>query len=263
MKKEAERFSGANLFEGIVSLRVLIDNMTVSKNEPSHFNRRRILTVYYDRERAKKEEKEFAWLQHRSQDLSFDILLSDRVDIDAMAIGHTHAGILAVTDERPLLPAGKAKLSDSGVHVFFEGIEDPYNFGYALRSLYAAGIEGVWLPKRNWMSAAGVVCRASAGASERLPMYEFDADTALPLCKERGYRIVCADLRDAVSLYDADLSAPLLLVVGGEKRGITRAILERSDLNVRIDYARDFDAALSAASAATVIGFEIYRQNHL
>jgi 23S rRNA (guanosine2251-2'-O)-methyltransferase len=111
------------------------------------------------------------------------------------------------------------------------------------------------------MSAAGVVCRASAGASELLPIYIGDAETAVSTMKGKGYRIISADLRDSVSLYDADLSLPLLLVVGGEKRGISSTILETSDLRVRIDYAREFAASLSAASAATVCAYEVFRQN--
>jgi len=77
----------------------------------------------------------------------------------------------------------------------------------------------------------------------------------------KGYKVVCADLRDSVPLYDADLSLPLFLEVGGEKRGISGALLGMADTRVRIDYARDFGASLSAASAATVVGYEVYRQN--
>jgi 23S rRNA (guanosine2251-2'-O)-methyltransferase len=51
------------------------------------------------------------------------------------------------------------------------------------------------------------------------------------------------------------------LIVGGEKRGISRALLDRADQVVRIDYGRDFRGSLSAASAATVMAFEVMRQN--
>ena len=53
----------------------------------------------------------------------------------------------------------------------------------------------------------------------------------------------------------------LLLVIGGEKRGISRGLLNSADEIVRIDYARPFRAALSAASAATILGYEVMRQN--
>ena len=79
--------------------------------------------------------------------------------------------------------------------------------------------------------------------------------------KQHGYRVACAGIRDSVSLYEADLAKPLLLVIGGEKRGISRAVLEQADLTVRIDYQSDFHGSLSAAAATAVLAFEVVRQN--
>ena len=68
-------------------------------------------------------------------------------------------------------------------------------------------------------------------------------------------------MEHSVSMYDADLCRPLLLIVGGEKRGISRAVLDLADTVVRLDYGRPFEGALSAASAASILAFEVYRQN--
>jgi 23S rRNA (guanosine2251-2'-O)-methyltransferase len=79
---------------------------------------------------------------------------------------------------------------------------------------------------------------------------------------EKGYTVIAADKTDdAVPVYDTAVTRPLLLVVGGEKRGITRTVLEKCDKVVSLDYGRRFGAALSAASAASILAFEIYRQN--
>jgi 23S rRNA (guanosine2251-2'-O)-methyltransferase len=145
--------------------------------------------------------------------------------------------------------------------VLLEGIEDPYNFGFTLRSLYAAGVDGVLLSPRNWMEVAGIVARSSAGASEQLAMAIADPREALMAFRQRSYKIICAGIRDSVSMYDADLKFPVLLVVGGEKRGISASILSLADRIVRIDYGRSFRGSLSAASAATVLAFEIAHQN--
>lgn len=263
MKKEYERFSENGLFEGIVSLRALISNMEKTLDNPQHFNQRRIETVYYDRARADRESKEFSWLTHRSKTLNFSVQLRERDEIDDMAVGNTHGGIVIRAGDRELLTTENMPIATGGFHVLMQGIEDPYNFGYALRSLYAAGVDGVWLGERNWMSAAGVVCRASAGASELLPMAACHELACAQLLKKKGYTLVCADLRDAVPLWEAKLTRPLLLVIGGEKRGISRQLFALSDLRVQIDYERPFDASLSAASAATVVAFEVYRQNRI
>ena len=81
--------------------------------------------------------------------------------------------------------------------------------------------------------------------------------------RERGHtvRVVCADRDTPHTLEDTEIRFPVFLVVGGERRGISRALLDRADLKVKISYAREFRAALSAASAATILAYEIFRQN--
>jgi 23S rRNA (guanosine2251-2'-O)-methyltransferase len=127
--------------------------------------------------------------------------------------------------------------------------------------MYAAGAAGLIVRPRNWMSAAGVVARASAGASEWIPTAV--AETALDAAdyfRSRGLRIAVADEDKAVSIYDADLAGPLFLVIGGEKRGITRSFLDQADLRLRIPYAREFDQSLGTTAAAAILAFEIMRQ---
>jgi 23S rRNA (guanosine2251-2'-O)-methyltransferase len=258
MKKEYSRFEDSTVFEGIVSVRTLIDVM--SKDGAS--NDRKILKLLVSSERAEKEKKEMSWLRHRSEELGFEIELTSRENIDALAVGNTHGGIVAFCSERSFASPCDELISNNGFYVMLDGIEDPYNFGYALRSLYASGADGVILGKRNWMSAAGVVCRASAGASEMLDIFVCDeSEKSVGYLKERGYKVVCADIENSISLYECPLKRPLLVVIGGEKRGISKSVLSLADSIVRIDYGRDFGASLSAASAATVVGFEVLRQS--
>jgi 23S rRNA (guanosine2251-2'-O)-methyltransferase len=217
--------------------------------------------VLYDKARLKHIASHLRYIRAMGKEYGFAVEESDDATIASLAVGTSHGGILTFCTDREL-----PKLSDithkDGFYVLLGGIEDPYNFGYALRSLYAAGADGVILPKRNWMTAAGVVCRASAGASERFPMYVAqDGVTAVSMLREHGCKIVCADIDNSVSVYDADLTRPLFLIVGGEKRDISRSVLAMADAVVRLDYGREFDAALSAASASSILAFEVYRQN--
>lgn len=261
VSKECEKFNNHTLLEGMTSISALIQGIR------DGINARSVQKIYFDREKQRSKAKELGFLRAVSGELGFEIELADADLIDRMTIGSTHGGIIAACGERPLpllddcFENNSAFSRNDGFFVMLEGMEDPYNFGYALRSLYAAGVDGVILTPRNWMGAAGVVARASAGASERLPMSVCEPERAVKLLQEHGYRVVCAGIRDSVSLYEADLKRPLLLVVGGEKRGISRAVLDCADQVVRIDYGREFRGSLSAASAATVLGFEVLRQN--
>ena len=252
-QKEEIKFSNSNILEGMTSISALLN----SEAE----NDRRIERVLIDASKRRSKAAEIGFLVAKSHELGFAIEFVDADVIDQATIGSSHGGIIAFCSDRTLPSLSGEKIVPNGFYVFLEGVEDPYNFGYTLRSLYAAGVSGVVLPPRNWMSAAGVVARASAGTSELIPMYTAETDDVIPTFKSKGYTVLCAGIRDSVSIFDEQFFYPVLLVIGGEKRGISRHILDQADKIVRIDYGRSFRGSLSAASAATVLAFEIFRQN--
>lgn len=253
MLKEEQRFTASNILEGMTSISALLN--------AGDGNDRKIEKVLIDRTKRKSKAAQIGYLTAKSHELGFPVEFVDADEIDRISVGNTHGGILALCTDRTIPSLSKEDIRPDSFYVYLEGIEDPYNFGYAIRSLYAAGVSGIILPPRNWMTAAGVVARASAGASECLPIFEAAGEDAVELFREAGYTILCAGIRDSVSIFEEQFSYPVLLVVGGEKRGISRALLDAADRIVRIDYGREFSGSLSAASAATVLAFEIFRQN--
>lgn len=255
MQKEANKINESDVMEGMSSISAVIK--AIERNTTD----RRILTVYVDNAKKKSKSREIAFLQRKSAQLGFGVEFADGAAISELAVGTSHGGIIAFCSERniPLLRADAIK--KNGVYYLLEGVEDPYNFGYAVRSIYAAGGDGIILTPRNWMGVAGVVARSSAGASELIDMFVAEPEEALEQFKSLGYKVVCAGIRDSVSIFDADLRAPLFVVLGGEKRGISRAVLDKADEILRIDYGNDFNGSLSTAAASAVFAFEIYRCN--
>ena len=125
------------------------------------------------------------------------------------------------------------------------------------------GATGLVLPERNWMSAAGTVIKASAGASERIKTAVCgNLKDFLLHAKAAGLAVLCAERKDAVPLYEQRLDGPLLLAVGGEKRGVSKTVFDLADRKVYIPYGRDFRNSLSASAACAVFAFEIYRQRN-
>lgn len=255
MIKEESRFAKSTVFEGMTSIRALLDNLKDGID-----GARKIEKILFDKSKLKSKEKEFRYLSKMAEMFSFELITADTSEIDALSIGASHGGIIALCGERSYQPISRESIIENGFYVMIEGIEDPYNFGYALRSIYAAGADGIILSERNWLSAAGVVCRSSAGASERLNIF-IENEDFIKIFKEKEYQVVCADIKNSISVYEADLKKPILLIVGGEKRGISASVLKEADQIVRIDYGRRFDAALSASSAATILAFEVYKNN--
>lgn len=257
MRKEEKNFAPSTIMEGMTSIRAIISAL-----ESSPTNARKINKILYDVQRSEKLHKELHWLQRIAPVYGFSVEAADTEAITSLCLGSTHGGIIALTEEKviPALADAADFVKKDGFYVMIEGIEDPYNFGYALRTLYAFGADGVVLPQRNWMSAAGVVARASAGASELLPMVTASANEAAEFFHKKGYFLLCGEEKSDTRLEDVRIPFPVFLIVGGEKRGISASVLQKADLKVRIDYGRHFAASLSAASATAVFAYEIAKQ---
>ncbi len=186
----------------------------------------------------------------------------ERAELEEIAQGKTHGGVVATAGERQFQPLEELLAQPGNCFlVMIDGVEDPYNFGSAIRSLYAAGATGLVLPPRNWMSAAGTVARSSAGASELIPT-AISSSTALAIetCSSRGLTVFVADKQGQVGLYAADLTQPLLLVIGGEHRGINRKLSDEKLTRISIPYGRSDAKALGTAATAAIVGFEALRQ---
>jgi len=220
---------------------------------------RAVEVVYLRRD---KRDRETAALTQQAQAAGARVERVTAEALDALAQGKTHGGVLARVGERRFVALESLGADNPTPFVIMlDGVEDPYNFGQAVRAFYAAGADGLVVRPRNWMSAASVVARASAGASELIPTAVCEtAEAAADFARSRGWLVACADKDRAVSLYEADLTAPLFLLIGGEKRGVTRSFADKADVRLRIPYGRRFRQALDTTSASAVLAFEIMRQ---
>ncbi len=243
-----------DIFEGMTSISAVIRSIKNGTNS------RIISKVYYDGSRTEKKSREIRFLKHAASELNFELCTCDAKYIDTLVSGNTHGGIIMLTSKRTFYSADVNFLTNGHFYALIDGLEDPYNFGYSVRSLYASGVDGIILPERNWMEFSGTVARSSAGTSELAKIAVGDTYEAAKLFKENGFEITCAGIRDSVSLYDYEFSRPTLLVIGGEKRGISRKLLDLADVNVRIPYGREFLGSLPSASAVSVMAFEIARK---
>lgn len=254
MKKESSRFNASNIFEGMVSVRAVFEAIEAGKSD------RKIEKLLFAEENVKKNSRLLSFLKARSYQYNYELELCPLSYIDSCATGSSHGGVIMYCSDRSYR-AEPMNIPDNGFYAVLDGIEDPYNFGYTVRSLYAAGATGILLPQRNWTAAAGVVCRSSAGASELIDTFCGDLPHMIQLLRARGYRFVVAEADAPTSVYEADLSYPIILSVGGERRGASSYVRELADVTVSLPYGREFKEALSAASAATVLAFEASRQN--
>ena len=238
----------------------------ISVDAVLHSQYRKVLTIFYDVAKLKRKRNT---KRARSLKETIELGKSQNIKIEAVdqnwfekhVIGKTHGGIAAIVSERTYQKIPELLKSKPGIFFFLDGIEDPYNLGHTIRSLYAAGIDGIVMNQRSWLDVEGIIIKSSAGTSELMPMALVeDLETATNFFKSKNYLIACTDKDEGQSIYQSNLKPPLFIVIGGEKRGINRNFLDNANLRLTIPYEREFGGSLPVNSAAVIIGFEILRQ---
>lgn len=154
---------------------------------------------------------------------------------------------------RPATPGRRRVL------VALDGVQDPHNLGALIRSAEFFGVLGLFWARDRSAGLSPAVVRASAGASERLPLAQVtNLARALATCKERDYWIlgtVPDGGQPLRALVDAGLPDALVVVLGGEERGLRRLTRESCDFLATIPGAGGVASLnVSAAAAVTLSG---------
>jgi 23S rRNA (guanosine2251-2'-O)-methyltransferase len=192
--------------------------------------------------------------------------VQERAALDRACGTTHHQGIMArrgayvYRSEADLLDA-LPTLTEPALLVAADSLTDPMNLGNLCRSALSAGAHGVIIPRDRAAGVTPAVAKAAAGALEYLPVYRV---TNLAQClmqlKEAGLLLVGTDAGAAQSIYEADLTIPLVLVIGGEDKGLRPRVRSQCDLVLAIPQAAPEIGSLNAATAGAVVLFEVRRQ---
>lgn len=189
----------------------------------------------------------------------------ERAKIEALAGGHRHQGVLAYVAPVPyaeledILKAAEEK-GEAPFLVLLDELEDPHNLGALLRTADATGVHGILIPKRRSVSLNATVAKTSAGAVEYVPVARIgNIAQTLKKLKEKGFWVAGADMDGEKAYYEADLTGPLVLVVGSEGKGMSRLTKEACDFIVRMPMVGRINS-LNASVAGSILMYESMRQ---
>jgi 23S rRNA (guanosine2251-2'-O)-methyltransferase len=141
-----------------------------------------------------------------------------------------------------------------------DGVEDPHNLGSLLRVADAVAADGVMVPKRRSAQVTSAVAKASAGAVEHVRLARVaNMERALARLKEEGFWVVGAEAEGSVPYWELDLTGPLVLVLGGEGKGLGRLVRQRCDFLAGLPMLGGV-SSLNVAAAAAVLAYEAVRQ---
>ena len=189
----------------------------------------------------------------------------ERAKIESLAGGHRHQGVLAYVAPVPyaelddILKAAEEK-GEAPFLVLLDELEDPHNLGALLRTADATGVHGILIPKRRSVSLNATVAKTSAGAVEYVPVARIgNIAQTLKKLKEKGFWVAGADMDGEKAYYEADLTGPLVLVVGSEGRGMSRLTKDACDFIVSMPMVGRINS-LNASVAGSILMYESMRQ---
>ncbi|HET9139682.1 23S rRNA (guanosine(2251)-2'-O)-methyltransferase RlmB [Actinophytocola sp.] len=199
-------------------------------------------------------------------DRGISVLEVSRAELDRLTGGAVHQGLglqippFEYAHPDDLLDAARES-ADPPLLVALDGVTDPRNLGAVIRSAAAFGANGVLVPQRRSAGVTAVVWRTSAGTAARLPVaLVTNLTRTLRSLAEAGLMIVGLDADSGDTVDDLELAtAPLVLVLGSEGRGLSRLVKEACDQTVSIPMAAGVES-LNASVAAGVTLAEIARR---
>jgi 23S rRNA (guanosine2251-2'-O)-methyltransferase len=193
-------------------------------------------------------------------DQGMPLLEVTRNELDRMSGGAAHQGLLLTVPAYDYLDPDDllARAIDSGTApliIALDGVTDPRNLGAIVRSAAAFGADGVVVPERRAAGVTGSAWKASAGTLAHVPVARATNLTrALTAYRKAGCTVIglAADGDVEMTSLPVDIAiGPLVVVIGGEGRGMSRLVGETCDHIVSIPMATDTES-LNAAVAAGI-----------
>ncbi|CQR71583.1 Putative TrmH family tRNA/rRNA methyltransferase [Sporomusa ovata DSM 2662] len=192
----------------------------------------------------------------------------DVAKLEQLSAGVRHQGVVAMAapvayvevDDILSIAYGK---NEPPFLVLLDELADPHNVGAILRTADASGVHGVLIPKRRSCPLTQTVAKTSAGAVEHVPVARIgNVSQTLKALKKQGLWVVGADMDGTKNYYEADLTGPVVIVVGSEGEGMGRLTKEACDFIVKIPM-RGQIASLNASVACSLLLYEVLRQREL
>jgi 23S rRNA (guanosine2251-2'-O)-methyltransferase len=208
-----------------------------------------------------------------AQGHGIDIQAANRARLAQMSGEARHQGVIAevqrstTLDEAGLRTMVEQRLTESEskplLLLVLDGVQDPHNLGACMRTADAAGVDAIVVPRHAAAGLSPAVSKVAAGAAEQIPFATVgNLNRVLGWLADYGVRAIGTSDQADSSLYDADLSGPVALVMGREHTGLSKGIASRCDTLVSLPM-EGVVSSLNVSVATGVCLYEIVRQRAL
>lgn len=144
--------------------------------------------------------------------------------------------------------------------LMLDGVQDPHNLGACMRTGNAAGADAIIVPRHGAAGLSPTVSKVAAGAAESLPFAAVaNLGRVLDWLGDYGVLRLGTSDKGRDSVYAADMSGPMVLVMGREETGLAEAIQRRCDLLANLPMQGDV-SSLNVSVATGICLYEAVRQ---
>jgi len=197
-------------------------------------------------------------------ELDYEIV--DKRQLDKLSNNANHQGIVLAIEEFKTYDLEELlrEVPENGLSllVLLDGIEDPHNLGAILRNCDGANVQGVIIAKHRRAPLNATVAKVSSGAIDSVKVAEVSNLTStVRQLKKAGYWIVGCDEKGG-DLYQQKFDMPIVLVIGGEGKGISRLVKENCDYLLSLPM-RGKVSSLNASVASGIAMYQIQHQRSL
>lgn len=212
-----------------------------------------------------RRDKRMQSLADSAEAQGLEVQWLGKKELDKFSKGERHQGVVArikatktwsETDLENLLTG----LDRPPLFLVLDGVQDPHNLGACLRTADAVGVDAVIAPRDRACGLNATVRKVACGAAETIPFVSVtNLARTLRTLNHAGVTLVGAAGEAEQSLYQAELTGPLAIVMGAEEKGLRRLTREHCDSLVYIPMQGSVES-LNVSAAAAVCLFEAARQ---
>ena len=166
--------------------------------------------------------------------------------------------VLALVGRNPDLSLQEV-FSNGGLVWLLAGAAYPVNIGFCIRTAEVSGASAVIVDAELNNPERSAAKRASMKAHRFIPVHWTPGLDAIKMAKKSGFRIIAVEDVGTSAPWDVDMTGDIILVVGGEKNGISSEILSESDEIVRIPMS-GFVPSFNLQAPLSAVAIEAQRQ---
>ena len=191
-----------------------------------------------------------------------------RQRLDELAGRLDHQGVIGLRQafvyaDLEVLIKNRSKSFNFDLVLILDSIMDPQNLGSIIRTAHCLGANGIVIPTDRAAPVTAAVIKASAGSAEQLPVARVtNLSQTIDYLKDQGFWVFGAEAHAGTNLREMDFNCPVVLVLGGEAKGIRPLIKKKCDFLLTIPMAGSFDS-FNVAVAAGIIQYEIFCQRSM